>query len=69
MSEYNRKGFVSTVPRPRPRCSQCHTRVVLEDLQPGARLFDPVASTLLDHLLTIETMLAELRRLVEEVVL
>jgi len=43
--------------------------VVLEDLQPGARLFDPVASTLLDHLLTIETMLAELRRLVEEVVL
>jgi hypothetical protein len=36
--------------------------------QPGAHRFDPVLSALVDHLLMIEGELAEVKRLVEEVV-
>ena len=49
------------------RCPHCHTRL-LEAIQPGAHRFDPVLSALIDHLLLIETELASVRELIEEVV-
>ena len=47
-------------------CPRCGIILVLEDLQSGARLFGPVASGLIDHLLHIETELAQIRRLLLE---
>jgi hypothetical protein len=42
---------------------------VLDDLQLGAHRFDPVTSAIIDHLLTLETTLAAVKKLVEECVL
>jgi hypothetical protein len=39
----------------------------LEDSQPDSSLFNPVLSALLDHILFIESEIAAVRRLVEEV--
>ena len=58
-----------TQPRVVGRCSHCHTRLMLEDLQPGARLSASLAYALIDHLLHITTELAEVRWLVEGAVL
>jgi hypothetical protein len=50
-------------------CPQCHTPLVLENVQPDGPRFDPVVSALVDHLLTIEDQLTEVKKLVEECVL
>jgi|RhiMetdeSRZDD1v2_1073273.scaffolds.fasta_scaffold61565_6 hypothetical protein len=50
-------------------CSHCQTPLTREALQAAAPRFDSVASALIDHLMHIETTLAEVKRLVEGVVL
>jgi hypothetical protein len=50
------------------RCPHCGGPLTLEDLKSGARLSEPVAHALIDHLILIETEMAHIRRLlVEEV--
>jgi hypothetical protein len=53
--------------------TRCHWRNAVasptctEGCQAGGHLFDPVISAIIDHLVTIETELAAVRRLVEEI--
>jgi hypothetical protein len=46
-----------------------HTRLGLDDLQPGAHQFNPVVSAIIDQLLPLETTLAAVKKLVENCVL
>jgi hypothetical protein len=45
---------------------QIETQPLVRGLQPGSHLSDAVAHALIDHLLLIETELAQIRRLLME---
>jgi hypothetical protein len=47
-------------------CPLCHTLLVPEGLPSGNRLSTPAAHALVDHLLLIESELAQIRRLLLE---
>jgi hypothetical protein len=55
--------LTSVPPLPETVCLHCGT------IPPGGGPFDPVASAFVDHILAIEAELAELQRMVEDVVL
>jgi len=48
------------------RCPHCRKPIATPDPQPEARLSDALAHALLDHLLLIESEMAQIRRLLAE---